>query len=89
MDKLRLVFIETKSGASSANPVGYAQVLAGQIALGSSFLIDNPSRAVNVKGSVSIPTNDIPTIDTAHFTTAGYDTYGQRQAVQLLPYVNE
>lgn len=89
VDKLRLVFIETKSGAISANPVGYAQVLAGQIALGSSFLIDNPSRAVNVKGSVSIPTNDIPTTDTVHFTTAGYDTYGQRQAVQLLPYVNE
>jgi hypothetical protein len=89
VDKLRLVFIETKSGASSANAVAYAQVLAGQQALGSSYLIDNPSRSVNVKGSISISTEDIPTTDTVHYTTAGYDTYGQRQANYLLPFVNE
>lgn len=89
VDKLRLVFIETKAGASSANATGYAQVLAGQQALGANYLTDNPSRSVNVKGSTSIPTNDIPTTDTVHFTTAGYDTYGQRQATYLIPFVNE
>ena len=89
VNKMRIFIPETRSGATIFDENSYNSVLAGQQRIGSSFLSDNPTRAVNVLGTISQSTEDLPMADTVHYTTSSYDTLGQREANYFMQFINE
>jgi len=89
VNKLRIFIPETRSGSALYNINSYSGILAGQQSIGSSFLLDNPTRSVNVLGSTSQSTNDLNMLDTLHYSTISYDTLGQREANYFMSFINE
>lgn len=90
VNKLRLYFPQTKQGTGSGfNTDSFNQVVAAQIAMGTGYLTDNPSRSVNVLGSFSETTNALPMQDGVHYSTAGYDTLGTMESVYFSAFINE
>ena len=90
VNKLRLFFPETTQGIGAGlNTESFNQVVAAQIAMGTGYLTDNPSRSSNVIGSISQSTAALPMQDGVHYSTAGYDTLGNNIATYFIPFVNE
>jgi len=89
VNKLRVFIPETRSGGGGFSLQSYADVVAGQIDVKNNYLTDNPTFVGKVLGLHSESTEDLATSDTVHYTTAGYDTLGQREADYFLPFNNE
>lgn len=88
--KLRIYVLETRT-PGTFNAVSLSDVIAGQQAVGTSYLIDNPSRSGNVLGSSSQPTNMsyISMADGTHYGTTGLDDLGKITYVYFKPFINE
>lgn len=65
VNKLRLYFPQT--AGTGLNAASLAFVNAAQISMGTDYLIDNPSRSVNVLGSFSESTASLPRQDSVHY----------------------
>lgn len=89
VNKLRVFIPETRSGGVGFSLQSYADVVAGQIDIKNNYLIDNPTFVGKVLAVHSESTEDLAMSDTIHYTTAGYDTLGQREADYFLPFNNE
>ena len=89
VNKLRVFIPETRSGGGGFSLQSYADVVAGQIDIKNNYLIDNPTFVGKVLAVHSESTEDLAMSDTVHYTTAGYDTLGQREADYFLPFNNE
>jgi len=89
VNKLRVFIPETRSGGGGFSLQSYADVVAGQIDIKNNYLTDNPTFIGKVLAVHSESTEDLATSDTVHYTTAGYDTLGQREADYFLPFNNE
>jgi hypothetical protein len=90
VNKLRLFFPQTTQGIGAGlNADSFNQVVASQVAMGTDYLTDNPSRSSNVVGSTSQSTTGFPMQDGVHYATAGYDTLGGNIATYFIPFVNE
>lgn len=89
VNKLRLFFPETTQSGSTLNPESFSQVVSAQTIMGTSYLTDNPSRTVNVLGSISQSTSGLTMLDGLHYSTASYDTIGTYFTNYYIPYINE
>jgi hypothetical protein len=89
VNKLRIFIPETKSATNPFDATSYSQILAAQQSIGSNFLIENASRSVNVRGTISQSTEDLSMQDVLHYSTSAYDTLGQREANYFIPFINE
>lgn len=87
VNKLRLYFPQT--AGTGLNAASLAFVNAAQISMGTDYLIDNPSRSVNVLGSFSESTSGLSRQDNVHYTTGSYDTLGGMEATYFSSYINE
>jgi|GEM_PF-3036561 hypothetical protein len=89
-DKLRWFTFQTKNGGSAGyDPTDYANVIAGQAGAMDEFLIDNPTYANRIKSLTYQSTDDIPLLDTQHYSTIGIDTMGTRLYDYFSQYINE
>ncbi len=89
VNKLRIHIGETKSGGSNFKTTSYNDQIAGVRSLATTFLTDNPSMVGKVLEVVTQNNNDVPAVDTVHYTTAGYDTIGLRRKNYYINYINE
>ena len=89
VNKLRLYFVVTKSGATSFDPTSYAQTSAAQVDMGVNYRTDNPSQSSRVIGSTSQSTEALPTSDLIHYTTAGYNSLGALEDIYFSQFRNE
>lgn len=88
--KIRLFIFRTKNGGSGGyDPTDYANVVAAQQDVGSNYLTDNPTYATKVKATTSQTTDDIPLLDTQHYSTVGINTMGNRAVTYFEQYQNE
>jgi hypothetical protein len=89
VNKMRIYIPELRSGAAVFDSNSYSSILLAQRAIGNNFLLENPSRTVNVLGTISQPTEDLGMLDPLHYSTSSYDTLGQREANYFMQFINE
>jgi hypothetical protein len=90
VNKLRLYFPQTTQGIGAGlNADSFNQVVAAQIAMGTDYLTDNPSKVGKVVGSFSESTSDLPMQDGVHYSTVGYDGLGLKEKNYFNTYINE
>lgn len=78
--KLRWLDFLTKNGGSAGyTTTDYNNVIAGKIDTITNFLTVNPTYANKIKGLSYQSTDDVPLLDTQHYSTVGLDTIGQRE----------
>jgi hypothetical protein len=86
IDKMRLFMPQTKFDAVWSS-TSYNDVIDAQADIGNNYRTDNPTYASMVIGTHTESTDDIP--GGVHYTTAGYDTLGDRISTYFSQYVNE
>lgn len=87
-NKLRWMDLLTKNGGGAGyDPTDYANVIAGKIDVMNNFKSRNPS--ASIMGLTYQSTDDIPLLDTQHYSTSGLDTLGTRMQAYFSQYINE
>jgi hypothetical protein len=89
VNKLR-IFIPRITDPLASLPVeAYNQSRNGQMAIGDNYLIDNPSRSVNVLGSTWQNTDGYGMLDGLHYNHLGQDALGLIMSTYYLPFRDE
>lgn len=89
VNKLRLWIPLTRTGGNNFDTTSLTDLNNGVTSLTLNYLTDNPTYVGKVVGSSTQSNEDLSMVDTIHYTTSGYDTFGQREANYFIPFVNE
>lgn len=89
-DKMRWFDFLTKNGGSAGyDATDYANVISGKTSTIDNFFTNNPSYVGKIKALTYQSTDDIPLLDTQHYSTAGINTMAVRNYDYYSQYINE